>query len=89
REILSAAGFTGVQIDSIRTALPGAASAREEAELACQVGPLARLLKEHGADEATRRLVVEELAGRLTPYLTANGVRLPALLHLVTAAAPG
>ncbi|MGH6904673.1 MAG: class I SAM-dependent methyltransferase, partial [Geminicoccaceae bacterium] len=42
REILSAAGFTGVQIDSIRTALPGAASAREEAELACQVGPLAR-----------------------------------------------
>jgi SAM-dependent methyltransferase len=88
-EILSAAGFAGVGIDPIRTALPGAASAREEAELACQIGPLARLLKERGADEATRQLVVEELAGRLTPYLTADGVRLPALLHLVTAAAPG
>jgi SAM-dependent methyltransferase len=88
-EILSAASFAGVRIDPIRTALPGAASAREEAELACQVGPLARLLKERGADEATRQLVVEELAERLAPYLTADGVRLPALLHLATAAVPG
>ena len=36
-----------------------------------------------------RQLLVEELAGRLAPYLTADGVRLPASLHLVTAAAPG
>ena len=36
-----------------------------------------------------RQLLVEELAERLTPYLTADGVRLPALLHLVTAAVPG
>jgi SAM-dependent methyltransferase len=88
-EILSAAGFADIRIDPLHTALPGAGSAREEAELACQVGLLARLLRERGADEAMRQLLVEEFAERLTPYLTADGVRLPARLHLVTAAVPG
>jgi SAM-dependent methyltransferase len=88
-EILNAAGFAGVQIDGVDTRLPGAASAREEAELASQVGPLARLLKERGADAGVRELLIGELAARMTPYLTADGMRLPARLHLVTAAAPG
>ncbi len=88
REILSAAGFTDPQIDQVRSWLPGAASAREEAALACQIGLLARLLRERDADGATRQLLVEELEDRLAPYLTADGIRLPALLHLVTAAAP-
>ena len=69
--------------------MPGAPSAREEAELAGQVGPLARLLRERGADEATRAELVGELTERLAPYLTADGIRLPAVLHLVTATAPG
>jgi SAM-dependent methyltransferase len=88
-EILTAAGFADLQIDSISAVLPGAASTREEAEFACQVGLLARLLRERGADEAMRQLLVEELADRLAPYLTADGVRIPARLHLVTAVAPG
>jgi SAM-dependent methyltransferase len=88
-EILSAAGFADIGIDPVSAALPGAASTREEAELACQVGLLARLLRERGADEAMRQLLVEELAARLTPYLTAGGVRIPARLHLVTAVLPG
>jgi SAM-dependent methyltransferase len=87
-EILSAAGFAGVQIEPVDTWLPGAGSAREEAELASQVGPLARLLRERDADAAMRELLIEELAGRLIPCLTADGMRLPARLHLVTAAAP-
>jgi hypothetical protein len=36
-----------------------------------------------------RIALVAELADRLTPYATADGVRLPAAVHLVTAAAPG
>ena len=54
-----------------------------------QVGLLARLLREREADEATRADLIGELTGRLAPYLTADGVRLPATIHLVTATAPG
>jgi SAM-dependent methyltransferase len=88
-EILNAAGFAGIEIDRVDTWLPGAASAREEAELASQVGPLARLLRERNSDTALRELLTGELADRLLPYLTADGMRLPARLHLVTAATPG
>ena len=45
-EILSAAGFADIRIERTETWLPGAPSAREEAELAGQVGLLARLLRE-------------------------------------------
>ena len=87
-EILCTAGLADVRIEQIATSLPGAADVREEAELASQLGPLARLLRERGAYAAMRERMVEELTERLRPYLTADGVRLPALLHLVTAAAP-
>jgi SAM-dependent methyltransferase len=87
-EILSAAGFADIRIDRTDVSLPGARGAREEAELACQVGPLARLLKERGANEATRGAVIGDLTRRLAPYLSADGMRLPARLHLVTASAP-
>jgi SAM-dependent methyltransferase len=87
-EILSAAGFVDIRIDRTDTWLPGARSAREEAELATQVGLLARLLRERSADEATRVDLIGKLAQRLAPFLSADGVRLPAVVHLVTASAP-
>jgi SAM-dependent methyltransferase len=86
-EILTGAGLIDVRIERADSLLPGAASVRDEAELLSQVGFLARLLRERGADEATRRLLVEELADRLAPYLSADGIRLPAAFHLVTATA--
>jgi SAM-dependent methyltransferase len=88
-EILSAAGFADVLIERTEIWLPGAPSARQEAELAGQVGPLARLLRERGADEATQAELVGALTERLATYLTADGIRMPAMLHLVTATAPG
>ena len=87
-EILSAAGFADIRIERTETWLPGAPSAREEAELAGQVGLLARLLREREADEATRADLIAELTRRLAPYVSADGVRLPAVVHLVTATAP-
>jgi SAM-dependent methyltransferase len=88
-EILSAAGFADIRIERTETWLPGAPSAHEEAELAGQVGLLARLLRERAADESTRADLIAELTGRLAPYLSADGVRLPAVVQLVTAAGPG
>ena len=88
-EILSAAGFTNREIDRVDTPLPGAASARKEAELVSLMGPLARLMRERGADEAMRLTLVDELTERLAPYATADRVRLPAAFHLVRVTAPG
>ena len=88
-EILGAAGFPTVAIDRVDTWLPGARSAREEADLLSLVGSLPRLMRERGADEAMRLTLVRDLADRLAPYATADGVRLPAAYHLVTAIAPG
>ena len=87
-EILTAAGFADVRIEQVDTHLPGARSTDEEAELMSLFGPLARLMRERGADEATRATLIAELADRLAPYATADGVRLPAVAHLVTASAP-
>ena len=53
------------------------------------MGPLARLMRERGADEAMRLTLVDELTERLAPYATANRVRLPAAFHLVRVTAPG
>jgi SAM-dependent methyltransferase len=88
-EILRGAGFAEVAIERVDTRLPGARSTRDEAELMSLFGPLARLLRERGADEATRATLIAELADRLAPYATAGSVRLPAVAHLVTATAPG
>jgi SAM-dependent methyltransferase len=88
-EILTGAGYAQVRMHRVDTYLPGARSTRAEAELMSLFGPLSRLLRERGADEATRIALVAELADRLTPYATADSVRLPASFHLVTATAPG
>jgi SAM-dependent methyltransferase len=89
REVLGTAGFVDVAIEQADTSLPGTGSTRDAAELMAQFGPLARLIRERGADEATRRVLVEELADRLAPHAMSEGVRLPAVVHLVTAAVPG
>jgi SAM-dependent methyltransferase len=87
-EILTGAGYAQVRIDRLDTHLPGARNTRAEAELMALFGPLARLLRERDADEAMRTALVAELADRLAPYATPDGVRLPAAAHLVTATAP-
>jgi SAM-dependent methyltransferase len=87
-EILAAAGFAGIGIETLSVDLAGAASAEEEAEFACVVGPLTRLIQDRSPDPATRQAMVEDVAGRFRPYQDAAGVRIPATLHYVTATRP-
>jgi SAM-dependent methyltransferase len=87
-EVLTGAGFADVRIDQLHTVLPGARSTRDEAALMSSFGPLARLARERGVDETTRLALTDELARRLSPYATADGVRLPAAVHLCTAIVP-
>ena len=87
-EILTAAGFGEIRIETTTTHMPGAATAEAEAEFACQVGPLTRLLQTREPDAATRQAIVREVAERFRPYQSEDGVRIPATLHYVSAIRP-
>jgi hypothetical protein len=86
--ILTGAGFAAIRIETATTDMPGAATVEAEAEFACQVGPLTRLLQAREPDPATRRAIALEIAERFRPYQTVEGVRIPATLHYVTATRP-
>jgi SAM-dependent methyltransferase len=86
--ILRAAGFDDIEIELTEAWLPGAPSAREEAELVSHIGPLARLIRARQPDETTRRALVDRVSERFEVFATADGVRMPASLYLVTATWP-
>jgi SAM-dependent methyltransferase len=87
-EILNAAGFAAVAIDTASIEILGAADAAAEALFACLVGPLARLIRERSADAALQHAMVGEITADFAPYQTGAGVRIPATLHYVTAIRP-
>lgn len=87
-EILAAAGFAGITIETAPVRLHGAATAAEEAEFACLLGPLARLIDARQPDQPTRALIIEEVATSFGPYESATGVLLPATVHYVQARRP-
>ena len=84
-EILAAAGFADVAIETVATELPGAPTAEAEAAFACLAGPLARLMRTREPDPATERAIIGEVTERFRPYQSAAGVRIPATLHYVQA----
>jgi SAM-dependent methyltransferase len=88
-EILSAAGFADVAIDTAATHLQGAASAAAEADFACLVGPLTRLIQARDPDTSTREAMLAEVAASFLPFETEAGVLVPASLHYVEARQPG
>jgi SAM-dependent methyltransferase len=85
REILEAAGFTAVTIDRHVVTLTGAPTAEAEARLVCEVGPVARLIREREPTPAMIEALVAEIARSLQPYTTGHGVRMPAGVFLVAA----
>jgi SAM-dependent methyltransferase len=87
-EILAAAGFADVVIETVATQLPGAPTAEAEAAFACLAGPLARLIRTREPDAATRRAIVAEVTERFRPFQSEAGVRIPATLHYVQARRP-
>jgi SAM-dependent methyltransferase len=87
-DILAAAGFADVAIETVATRLPGAPTAEAEAAFACLAGPLARLIRTREPDAATERAIVGEITERFRPFQSAAGVRIPATLHYVRARQP-
>jgi SAM-dependent methyltransferase len=84
-EILAAAGFADVAIETVASRLPGAPTAEAEAEFACMAGPLARLIRTREPDRATERAIVRDVAERFRPHQSEAGMRIPATLHYVQA----
>lgn len=83
RGILTAAGFTGIEINAHDTKI-GGNGLEETVELSLRVGPLGRLLGEH-PDQ--RGLVTQSLRAALEPHAGPSGVYLPAAVWIVTASA--
>jgi SAM-dependent methyltransferase len=87
-DILTAAGFADVRIETTTTDLSGAATAEEEAAFVLQLGPLSGLIQAREPDAATRQAIALEVTERLRAYQSKSGVRIPGTLHYVRATRP-
>ena len=88
RRILTGAGFTDLGFESVTETLTVGGGAGIDATITflLQLGPTAAVLRE--VDDATRVKVRSAMRDALTPYLTADGVRMGSAAWIVTARRP-
>lgn len=86
-EILAAARFQDIRIDRVEAAIETPTGPDEEAAFACNIGPAARLVRERSGDdpEAAIAALQPEIAAALARFATADGMRIPAIVSMVTA----
>jgi SAM-dependent methyltransferase len=86
-QVLGAAGFRDVVATphEVPMLVGGAQSLDEAVNFALEIGPSARLVA--AADPALRKAFSDALASTFAPYLTPNGVSMPANVFVVTARA--
>ncbi len=83
RAILESAGFKAIRIDKLDSVMNMASTAREAAQFALGIGPLARATAE--SDDATKTKIVARVSEALKKYETPSGVAPPAACWLVGA----
>jgi SAM-dependent methyltransferase len=83
--ILESAGFKNVKIEKLDTVMDMAPTAREAAQFALGIGPLARAAVD--CDDATKAKIVVRVADAMKKFETPKGVALPAACWLVGASA--
>lgn len=88
RAILTVAGFADADGALAQTDLHHPGGVAAVVELASEVGPTARLLRETAAGAADRTAIAESLAAALQPFRSPDGVRIPAGINLFSARAP-
>lgn len=84
RRILEGSGWTGVSIDPLGIPYRLGSTPEDAADLSLVLGPLARLVREHGLDPAPIRTA---LVNRLRTYEGPEGVLAPASCWVVSARA--
>ena len=82
--ILQAAGFAGIEIESVSTWIDGS-TPEQEAEFACMMGPPSRLIAERKPGDAALASIKQALAEAFAPFDTGSGVQLPASVFAVKA----
>lgn len=87
RGILEAAGFAAISIEPRNFHVHGDSTAAM-AEHVGLFGAVQRLMDEKQADAATRKAIIGETEAAFAPYVTPDGVRLPATFLLVSARRP-
>jgi SAM-dependent methyltransferase len=85
KSILEAAGFKNVKSEKLDTVMHLAATARDAAQFALGIGPLARAAVD--VDEPTRAKIVERVTAAMKKFETPSGVSPPAACWLVGATA--
>ena len=85
RGILDAAGFAAIAIEPRPFLVHGGDDAATAAEHAGGFGAVQRLMDEKAASPAARAAIVKDLEAAFAPYVTADGLRIPATFLLVTA----
>jgi SAM-dependent methyltransferase len=89
RNILTRAGFAALQIEPLHETLSigGSQSLDQTVAILLRIGPLGRALGE--ATDEVRARVAGSVRQAVAPFLTPDGVRMPAAAWLVTARQPG
>ena len=87
RSFLGAAGFAEIAIEREHPPISASAPA-EEAEYACRMGPVARLLDEKRPDDATRNLIRREIEDAFAAHFRHGDTNLPSTVLLVSARRP-
>jgi SAM-dependent methyltransferase len=88
RDILGSAGFTDIRLEAHDTVMAQGRDVDEAARETIDVGPLARAVTQAGLDDAARTAIAKRVAAALAPYVTADGVNVPAAVWLVGARSP-
>ncbi|MCB2128838.1 MAG: methyltransferase domain-containing protein [Rhodobacteraceae bacterium] len=87
-DILSKAGLTVICAEEVQSHLLVSGRAADAANLATEIGPVSRILREKGGAEADRIAIAADLARRFGDYEAADGVRIPASLNFFEAMRP-
>lgn len=84
-DLLREAGLEAVAVAAERVVLDGGASLQELAAFSGKFGPAARRIGETGASAEVQALIAAEVAEGFRPYAGADGVKVPALIHYISA----
>lgn len=88
-DLLESAGWANVSADPVALELTPPGGVSEIADMALRIGPVARLVQHHEADEGTVAQIAAALRGPLAAYESSAGLRIPALINVFAAMAPG
>lgn len=83
--VLRAAGFGRCAGEAVDLDLHHPGGLDAATHLVTYVGPIARLLRERGAGGAERDAMVGEIAEAFAPFVSDDGIRVPARINLFTA----